>query len=164
MARPCPNTTSPTASLLPAMSNATTLCTIIAMKKATMEPSAPTNSTRKSRTASAAKVSFSQPSTRPPYPIASRYPRKQAERQLLEAKQRSEKASKLVTEKNSMLEALANQLSKYLSPQVYDSIFSGEQSVKIESKRKKLTVFFADIADFTGITESLGDVEGYSYV
>jgi class 3 adenylate cyclase len=85
--------------------------------------------------------------------------RKRAEEQLLEAKQRSEEASKLVAEKNRMLESLSNQLSKYLSPQVYASIFSGEQSVEIASKRKKLTVFFSDIADFTGTTDSLESEE-----
>jgi len=81
--------------------------------------------------------------------------RKLAEEQLLEAKQQSEAASKLVAEKNQMLESLSNQLSKYLSPQVYASIFSGNQSVEIASKRKKLTVFFSDIANFTETTESL---------
>jgi PAS domain S-box-containing protein len=84
---------------------------------------------------------------------------KRAEEQLLQAKQRSEEASKLVAEKNRMLESLSNQLSKYLSPQVYASIFSGEQSVEIASKRKKLTVFFSDIADFTGTTDSLESEE-----
>jgi class 3 adenylate cyclase len=58
-----------------------------------------------------------------------------------------------------MLESLSNQLSKYLSPQVYASIFSGEQSVEIASKRKKLTVFFSDIADFTETTDSLESEE-----
>jgi len=58
-----------------------------------------------------------------------------------------------------MLESLSNQLSKYLSPQVYASIFSGKQSVEIASKRKKLTVFFSDIADFTGTTDSLESEE-----
>jgi len=81
--------------------------------------------------------------------------RKRAEEALVEAKRRSEEASQLVAEKNRMLESLSNQLSKYLSPQVYASIFSGEQSVEIASKRKKLTVFFSDIADFTGTTDSL---------
>jgi class 3 adenylate cyclase len=81
--------------------------------------------------------------------------RKRAEAALLEAKRRSEDASKLLAEKNQMLESLSNQLSKYLSPQVYASIFSGAQSVEIASKRKKLTVFFSDIADFTGTTDSL---------
>jgi class 3 adenylate cyclase len=85
--------------------------------------------------------------------------RKQTEEQLLEAKQRSEEASKLVAEKNRMLESLSNQLSKYLSPQVYASIFSGDQSVEIASKRKKLTVFFSDIADFSGTTDSLESEE-----
>ncbi len=85
--------------------------------------------------------------------------RKRAEEALLEAKRRSEEASKLVAEKNRMLESLSNQLSKYLSPQVYASIFSGAQSVEISSKRKKLTVFFSDIADFTGTTDSLESEE-----
>ena len=85
--------------------------------------------------------------------------RKRAEQELAEAKRRSEKASKLVAEKNQMLESLSNQLSKYLSPQVYASIFLGEQSVEIASKRKKLTVFFSDIADFTGTTDSLESEE-----
>jgi len=85
--------------------------------------------------------------------------RKRAEEALLEAKERTEEASKLVAEKNRMLESLSNQLSKYLSPQVYASIFSGEQSIEIASKRKKLTVFFSDIADFTGTTDSLESEE-----
>jgi len=85
--------------------------------------------------------------------------RKRAEEALLEAKRRTEEASKLVAEKNRMLESLSKQLSKYLSPQVYASIFSGEQSVEIASKRKKLTVFFSDIADFTGTTDSLESEE-----
>ena len=85
--------------------------------------------------------------------------RKRAEEALVEAKQRSEEANKLVAEKNLMLESLSSQLSKYLSPQVYASIFSGEQSVEIASKRKKLTVFFSDIADFTGTTDSLESEE-----
>jgi PAS domain S-box-containing protein len=85
--------------------------------------------------------------------------RKRAEEALREAKRQSEEASELVAEKNRMLESLSNQLSKYLSPQVYASIFSGEQSVEIASKRKKLTVFFSDIADFTGTTDSLESEE-----
>ncbi|MCH7795482.1 MAG: PAS-domain containing protein [Proteobacteria bacterium] len=84
---------------------------------------------------------------------------KRAEEALVEAKRRAEAANELVTEKNRMLESLSNQLSKYLSPQVYASIFSGEQSVEIASKRKKLTVFFSDIADFTGTTDSLESEE-----
>jgi class 3 adenylate cyclase/HAMP domain-containing protein len=60
-----------------------------------------------------------------------------------------------LADKSRALEQLSNQLAKYLSPQVYDSIFSGKQEVKIASRRKKLTVFFSDIAGFTETTERL---------
>ena len=53
------------------------------------------------------------------------------------------------------IEELTTKLSRYLSPQVYQSIFSGKQNVKIEAYRKKLTVFFSDIKGFTEITDRL---------
>ena len=53
------------------------------------------------------------------------------------------------------LEALSSKLAKYLAPQVYNSIFTGQQDVRITSKRKKLTVCFSDIADFTEITDKM---------
>ena len=53
------------------------------------------------------------------------------------------------------IEQLASKLSRYLSPQVYQSIFSGKKNVKIEAYRKKLTVFFSDIKGFTEITDRL---------
>jgi adenylate cyclase len=84
---------------------------------------------------------------------------KQAEQQLLEAIQRTEDANRLAIEKNQMLEALSSKLSKYLAPQVYNSIFAGEQSVEISSKRKKLTVFFSDIAAFAEATDNLESEE-----
>ncbi|MGE0736966.1 MAG: PAS-domain containing protein, partial [Alphaproteobacteria bacterium] len=80
---------------------------------------------------------------------------KQAEAELLAEKRRTEEANGRVTEKNRMLEALSSKLSKYLSPQLYQSIFSGEQNVEIASKRKKLTIFFSDIAAFTETTDNL---------
>ena len=67
--------------------------------------------------------------------------------------------SKKLDELYGKLESLSIQLSKYLSPQVYSSIFSGEQAVEIASKRKKLTVFFSDIANFTETTDSLESEE-----
>jgi class 3 adenylate cyclase/phosphoglycerate-specific signal transduction histidine kinase len=60
-----------------------------------------------------------------------------------------------LAEKSSALEQLSNQLAKYLSPQVYESIFTGKQEVKIASRRKELTVFFSDIAGFTETTDRL---------
>ena len=84
---------------------------------------------------------------------------KEAELQLISAKQRTDEANALVTAKNQMLETLSLKLSKYLSPQLYRSIFAGEQNVEIASKRKKLTVFFSDIAAFTETTENLESEE-----
>jgi class 3 adenylate cyclase/PAS domain-containing protein len=84
---------------------------------------------------------------------------KAAEQNLLEAKLRAEEASKLVIDKNRMLEALSAKLSKYLSPQLYRSIFSGEKNVEVASQRKKLTIFFSDIAGFTETTDLLESEE-----
>ncbi len=84
---------------------------------------------------------------------------KRAEEEVREAKRKAELANELVTEKNKALEALSTKLSKYLSPQVYSSIFSGQRGVEIASNRKKLTVFFSDIADFTRTTDDLESEE-----
>jgi class 3 adenylate cyclase len=46
-------------------------------------------------------------------------------------------------------------IAKYLSPQIYKSIFSGQRDVAISTERKKLTIFFSDIKDFTSTTERL---------
>ena len=62
---------------------------------------------------------------------------------------------KKVEERTSELEKLSKKLSKYFSPQVYDSIFSGKLDVKIQTKRKPLTVFFSDLQGFTELTERL---------
>ncbi len=64
-----------------------------------------------------------------------------------------------LAEKNRAMERMAGQLAKYLSPQVYDSIFSGRQEVRVVSTRKKLTVFFSDIADFTETADRLESEE-----
>lgn len=58
-------------------------------------------------------------------------------------------------QQNKMLEKLSDQLAKYLSPQVYDSIFSGDLGADLSTERKKLTVFFSDIVNFTLTTEDM---------
>ncbi len=64
-----------------------------------------------------------------------------------------------LTEKTDTLQHLSSQLAKYLSPQIYESIFKGDQEVKVASSRKKLTVFFSDIEDFTEIAEGMESEE-----
>ena len=58
-------------------------------------------------------------------------------------------------QRTQMLQSLSTKLSKYLSPQVYESIFSGETDVTLTSSRKKLTIFFSDIVNFTGTTDQM---------
>jgi adenylate cyclase len=74
----------------------------------------------------------------------------------------SDKSEKRLTElsheaqeTNRQLEGLSTQLSKYLSPQLYQSIFTGSKAVARTSERKKLTIFFADLCSFTTIVENL---------
>jgi PAS domain S-box-containing protein len=70
---------------------------------------------------------------------------------ITELKQREES----LAEKSTALEALSSKLAKYLAPQVYNSIFTGRQDVRIASHRKKLTVCFSDIAGFTETTDKM---------
>ena len=51
--------------------------------------------------------------------------------------------------------ALSHKLSKYLSPQVWQSIFTGERDVRLETQRKKLAIFFSDIKGFTDLSEEM---------
>lgn len=50
------------------------------------------------------------------------------------------------------LQSMSEKLSRYLAPQVYQSLFDGSQKAEIHTERKKLTVFFSDIKDFTAST------------
>jgi len=61
----------------------------------------------------------------------------------------------MVQQQSNDAEALSQKLSKYLPPQVWGSIFTGSKDVKLETQRKKLTVFFSDIKGFVNISEEL---------
>ena len=56
---------------------------------------------------------------------------------------------------NEFLASVARNLAKYLSPQHYRSIFSGEKDVVVATERKKLTIFFSDVVGFTTTSERL---------
>ena len=60
-----------------------------------------------------------------------------------------------LSSKSNALAAVANKLSKYLSPQVYRSLFDQEQEVRLRSERKTLTIFFSDLVGFTEIAEHM---------
>jgi class 3 adenylate cyclase len=60
-----------------------------------------------------------------------------------------------IAKKNKELEILSSKLAKYLSPQVYHSIFTGAREVRLASQRKKLTVLFSDIVSFTELTDKM---------
>lgn len=51
--------------------------------------------------------------------------------------------------------SLSHKLAKYLSPQVWQSIFTGERDVRLETQRKRLTIFFSDIKGFTELSEEM---------
>lgn len=55
---------------------------------------------------------------------------------------------------NEFLSSLAKKIAKYLPPQLYRSIFAGKD-VHLATERKKLTVFFSDVVNFTSTTERM---------
>jgi class 3 adenylate cyclase len=60
-----------------------------------------------------------------------------------------------LSEANDFLATVSMKIAKYISPQIYKSIFSGQRDVAIATERKRLTIFFSDIKDFTATTERL---------
>jgi len=64
---------------------------------------------------------------------------------------------------NLRLAEVSRKLSKYLAPQIYDSIFSGNKDVKVETQRKTLSIFFSDIQAFTELTDFL-EPESLTYL
>ncbi|MEM6905626.1 MAG: adenylate/guanylate cyclase domain-containing protein, partial [Pseudomonadota bacterium] len=53
------------------------------------------------------------------------------------------------------VERLSGQLSRYISPELYDQIVAGKAEVRVAAERKRLTVFFSDLVSFTEITDRL---------
>jgi class 3 adenylate cyclase len=71
---------------------------------------------------------------------------------LLEQKIRDQE---LIEQKSHQLEQLANRLAKYLSPQIYRSIFSETEDTSHTHARKNLTIFFSDIVQFTDLSDTM---------
>ena len=61
----------------------------------------------------------------------------------------------IIEEKTLQLEKLAKRLAKYLSPQIYRTVFSQKEDEKKNILRKPLTIFFSDIVHFTDLSDTL---------
>ena len=85
--------------------------------------------------------------------------RKSLATQLEKQKKVAEDAKAEAQSKTQQMEDVSGQLAKYLSPQIYETIFSGKQYVEVKSYRKKITVFFSDIVNFTAISDKLESEE-----
>lgn len=62
---------------------------------------------------------------------------------------------KQMEEQQRQAVTLSHKLAKYVPPQIWGSLFSGKRDAKLETRRKRLTVFFSDIKDFSRISEEL---------
>jgi adenylate cyclase len=61
----------------------------------------------------------------------------------------------MIEAKSRELENLATRLAKYLSPQIYESIFSDHSEQPATHSRKNLSIFFSDIVQFTDLSDTL---------
>ena len=69
-----------------------------------------------------------------------------------------------VEQQRQSFEALSIQLSKYLPPQIHQAMFAGKYDTNVATTRKKLTVFFSDIQNFTQTTDALQPEELTEYL
>ena len=67
----------------------------------------------------------------------------------------SEKQKELSEMQREKIENISAQLSKYIPPQIHDALFAGKYDTEIKTQRRKLTVFFSDIKNFTSTSENL---------
>ena len=67
----------------------------------------------------------------------------------------AEQQKNIVQKQKEDIEKLSSKLGKYLPPQIHKALFSGQFDTGIATKRKKLTIFFSDIKNFTSSSEGL---------
>ena len=68
---------------------------------------------------------------------------------------RSEEQRKLAVNQSNTLSELSRKIGKYIPPQIHKGILEGKYDTNITTKRKKLTIFFSDIKNFTDTSEKL---------
>ena len=67
----------------------------------------------------------------------------------------SENQTKELEAQKYKLENLSSKLGKYVPPQIHEALFAGDYDTEITTRRKKLTIFFSDIVNFTSTSEEL---------
>lgn len=67
----------------------------------------------------------------------------------------SEKTQCDIKHEQEKLICLIRDIAKYLSPQIREIILTGKRTVRLETRREKITVFFSDIKDFTVLSEEM---------
>jgi class 3 adenylate cyclase len=60
-----------------------------------------------------------------------------------------------LNQSRDFLSHISGQLSKYMPPQIYRALLERRFDVAVSTERKKLSILFADIVDFTRMSESL---------
>ncbi len=58
-------------------------------------------------------------------------------------------------QQNKEMENLSRQIAKYIPPQINEALLRGEYDTEITTRRKKLSIFFSDIKNFTSTSEGL---------
>lgn len=87
-------------------------------------------------------------------PISFLYSRSlKKDKELLEHK--VEERTDALNKSHDRLNRISKSLSKYLSPQVKEIIFNELDELQLRTARKKLTIFFSDVKNFTQITEKM---------
>ena len=77
------------------------------------------------------------------------------ERRLVKLNKNLKTQTKELDERKTELEGLSGQLGKYLPPQIHEALLRGEYETNVATRRKKITVFFSDIKNFTQTSENL---------
>ena len=68
--------------------------------------------------------------------------------------EKSEKQRILALEQSKKIKKFSKEISKYIPAQIHERLFKGNDT-GIQTKRKKLTIFFSDIKNFTDTSEKL---------
>ena len=79
----------------------------------------------------------------------------EAERQKVVLEETVLERTSELREKSTMMEWISHQLAKYIPPQIHEALFAGKVDTEITTRRRKLTVFFSDIKNFTATSENM---------